>query len=142
MIHSPQNRTGFQFGKDYKLCSKELIDQLFVESASIKEYPFVCRYRPAELKSNTSFQIAISVPKRIVKSAVRRNRIKRLCRESIRLNKAAFERSLEAKNIQLALFLIYTSKDEENISLLQIKITRLFDKIINALNQAEKTPKS
>lgn len=142
MMQAPQNRTGFQFGKDYKLCSKALIDQLFAESASVKEYPFVCRYRPTELTSNTSFQIAISVPKRMVKSAVMRNRIKRLCRESIRLNKVAFEQSLKAKNVQLALFLIYTSKDEENISLLQIKITRLFDKILNALNQAEKTPKS
>ena len=54
------------FGKDYKLCSKRVIDELFETGATLKQYPLRLLYikEPVHFSKNTAFQIVISVPKK------------------------------------------------------------------------------
>ena len=52
---------------------------------------FECRFSPTQSQEAGKFGvIAISVPKRLIKSSVARNRIKRLVRETFRVHRAAF----------------------------------------------------
>lgn len=120
-----------RLGKAYKLCSKKVIEELFDEGLKVKQHPFVLQYIYTELPTKKSFQIVCSVPKRIHKKAVTRNRIKRLMREVVRKNKNIIEENFPHNEKQLALFLIYTGKKEESYSLLLNKIELLFERLMN-----------
>lgn len=78
---------GLSFPKKEKLKSKKLIDRLFAEGKSVSNYPIKLIYLKTELPLEVPFQTAVTVPKKNFKSAVKRNRIKRLMREGYRLNK-------------------------------------------------------
>jgi len=124
-------------GKDYKLCSQKIIQQIFEEKRSIKQFPFVINYCFADLPSGKSFQIVIAAPKRIFRKAHDRNRIKRLCRETIRKNKFILEEYLSASNKQIALFFVYTNKEEMEYDVLLKKTESLFKKLIIELSKLD-----
>ncbi len=126
-----------RFGKIYKLCSKKIIGELFEHKKTVKSYPIILHYFETELpEGSATFQITLSVPKRNFKYAHDRNRIKRLLRESIRKNKLILESFLTEENTQLALFLIYTSKEEISQEQFDKKIRQLF-KAITHVNSNE-----
>ena len=77
----------FSFSKNEKLKSKKLIDSLFAEGKSVSHYPIKLIYLKTELPKQVPIQTGVTVPKKNFKSAVKRNRIKRLLREGYRLNK-------------------------------------------------------
>lgn len=97
------------FGRSEKLKSKKLIDQLFVEGKSIKSYPLKLVYLPLEISEETHLKTGVSVPKKLVKTAVKRNRIKRLMREVFRKNKYLVSKDLTSS---YAFMFIYISRDE------------------------------
>lgn len=123
----------FQLGKKNKLCSPKLIDAVFESGLSVKSYPFVVRIKEADLPENTRFQIVFSAPKRTFRKAVQRNRIKRICKESFRLQRSSLDQYLEKQNKQLALFLVYTPREELSVKQLEGKTKKLIDKIITQL---------
>lgn len=118
------------FGKEYKLCSKKVMDSIFEEGKTEKVYPFLLRYLAVDLKTERRFQIVIAVPKRKFKRAVDRNRIKRLIREAVRKKKYIIEEAMPAEEQQLALFLIYTSSQEETYQKIIDKIEALFLRLV------------
>lgn len=123
----------FSFGKEYKLCSKKVIDHIFEQGKTVKQFPVLTKFFATELKTEKSFQIVFAVPKRSFKKAVDRNRIKRLLREATRLEKNVLESYLKKNNRQIALFIIFTAKEEIKLSVLQTKINKSFNKIIEQL---------
>jgi ribonuclease P protein component len=127
-----------QFGKEYKLCSQKIIDTIFIEKKSVKAYPFVLYYLELPLPNSSPFQITVSVPKRIFKKAHDRNRIKRLMRECIRKNKLNLEPFLIENKKQVALFMIYTAREELTIEFLQKKTKQLFKQLIDELSKDTK----
>lgn len=80
--------------KSERLCSRFLIERLFqpTTNASLSAYPIRIVYRTAmqpeqgAYRGNDGNAILISVPKRLFKHAVDRNRIKRQIREAYRNN--------------------------------------------------------
>jgi len=122
------------FGKSYKLCNKKQIDSLFETGSTQKQYPLLAKYQPLELNSKEAFQMVITAPKRTFRSAVKRNRIKRMCKEVVRKNKHDLESHLNEQRFQLGIFLLYTGKEEMDVSGLEQKVTSLFQKIIQDLN--------
>ena len=74
------------YGSKEKLKNKERITQLFEEGKVLKAYPLKLIYLRVE-EQDVSIKAGVAVPKRNFKSAVKRNRIKRLMREAYRLNK-------------------------------------------------------
>lgn len=74
------------FPKSEKLKSRKLIEHLFKTGKLVKVYPVQLVFTETEY-THVPFQVGFSVPKKRVKLAVNRNRIKRLMRESYRLNK-------------------------------------------------------
>ncbi|MGS2741351.1 ribonuclease P protein component [Sinomicrobium sp. M5D2P17] len=75
------------FPKEEKLKSKKLIEKLFSEGKSVSRFPLRLVYIKTELPRAVRVQTAVSASKRNFKKAVDRNRIKRLLRETYRLNK-------------------------------------------------------
>jgi len=125
------------FKKQEKLKSKILIDKLFAEGVSIKNYPLRLVYIPINFQDtqtisakNKYFKTGFSVPKKFIKTAVQRNRIKRLMRESFRKNKYIV---MTGARQQYALMFIYLSR--EDIS--QIKMERLMINLLERLKQKE-----
>ena len=72
-------------------------------------YPFRIIYVEKETTSETPVSILISVPKKRFKRAVKRNRIKRLVRESYRLNKHDLISFLSEKEKSIQIAFLYVS---------------------------------
>ncbi|MBL4586193.1 MAG: ribonuclease P protein component [Flavobacteriales bacterium] len=83
---SKETMSRYTFGKNEKLCSKLMMDELFKSGSSFKEYPLRVVHLPIK-EMDVTAKVLISVPKKRFKKAVDRNRIKRLIRETYRLNK-------------------------------------------------------
>ena len=128
-------------GKKYKLCRQKLIESVFKQGASVKQYPFVLHFLEVEEKLEAPFQITISAPKRLFRKAHDRNRIKRLIRETIRKNKLILESFIEIENRQLALFMVYTNKEEMPYDVLLKKTEQLFTQLIKKIQDNELTKK-
>ncbi|SRR6056297_1136038 len=115
------------FGKDEKLKSKKLIDILFQEGKSVKKYPLKLIYLPITNPEITHFKTGVSVPKKLVKTAVGRNRIKRLMREAFRKNKYLVTSNLSKPH---ALMFIYISRDEISFEELNKTMIKLIERLI------------
>jgi ribonuclease P protein component len=116
------------FGKDEKLKSKKLIDILFQQGKSVKSFPLKLVYLPITNPEIKQFKTGVSVPKRLVKTAVGRNRIKRLMREAYRKNKYLVTHSHPKA---YALMVIYISREEIsqlNLNKSMIKLLERFKK--------------
>lgn len=83
----------------------------------------------------------ISIPKRLVKKAVDRNRVRRQIKEAYRLDRTNLKNNLANNKISLALFLIYTGKENPLYSEIEEKIHLLLNEInktiVEANQQAE-----
>lgn len=80
------------FSKGERLCNYHRIQKLFQEGNSLKKYPIKLLYLSVDSQEINN-QVLISVPKRKVRRAVHRNRIKRLIRESYRKQKSLLSSS-------------------------------------------------
>jgi ribonuclease P protein component len=128
----------FSFGKEYKLCSHKQIDSLFKEGKKVKEYPLTVIYSYTEIDIPKSFQLLISVPKRLFKKAHDRNYIKRCIREVVRKNKQELETELETNNKKLIFAIVFTSKEQLAFSLLEQKLIKALGKLTLQINQNDK----
>ena len=103
---------------------------------TVKQYPLRLIYKSNPLHSSlrTSFQIVISVPKKKIRKAHDRNKVKRILRELIRKNKNELELLLTDKQLKLALFLIYSESALLDYTILEKKIKKLFQQLQNTIN--------
>lgn len=97
------NNTRFTFPK--KLKSKKLIEKLFAEGKQLTQFPIKLIYIKTELPEEVKVQAGVAVPKKNFKSAVKRNRIKRLLREGYRLNRGETFNNIEGNFAFLFLYL-------------------------------------
>jgi len=132
------SQTRFTFKKEERLSGKKLIDELFENGSSFYLQPFRILFLEKKMESLSSAQVLISVPKKNFKRAVDRNKIKRLIRESYRVNKFLLYSSLERNNKQLAIGILYTSKIMEPFSLIQEKIIAVLTKLAQQYDVVEK----
>lgn len=123
------------FGKLQRLKSKKTIDRLFLEGKSIKNYPFKLIYIPADHKGQPLLQTAVSVPKKLVKTAVQRNRIKRVMREIFRKNKYLVQSDLSSP---YAIMIIHLAREEMSHAKLCKSMIGLLDKFNKTLKAHEK----
>ncbi|MFW6246341.1 MAG: ribonuclease P protein component, partial [Tangfeifania sp.] len=96
MENNPKNNNNnrFTFQKKEKLCSKKQFDKLFADGSSFLVYPLKVVFIETELSGRYPAQAAFTVSKKLFKSAVKRNLLKRRMREAYRLNKPDFYFSL------------------------------------------------
>jgi ribonuclease P protein component len=120
-------------GKNERLKSRKLIEQLFSEGNKFGIVPFRIFYLYKEEKK-MSLQFGVGVSSRNFKKSVDRNRIKRLIREAYRLQKADLQNKLKQKNGELSLFVIYTGKELPEYREVFAKMKNVLDKLYNIIN--------
>ena len=124
----------YTLGKAEKLKSKKLIEQLFAEGKYVKAFPLRLIYLPIHHGAEFPIKAGFSVPKRNVKLAVNRNRIKRLIREVYRKNKHAFANNL---NEQYIFMFIYMAKEEINYVDLELALKKVISKFDSKIKENE-----
>ncbi|WP_456378599.1 ribonuclease P protein component [Lutibacter sp.] len=117
----------YTLGKDEKLKSKKAIEQLFAEGSRVKSFPIQLIYLEKEHNSKFPIKVGFSVPKRIVRLAVHRNRIKRLLREVYRKNKQQFSKNLKQ---QYVFMFIYMANEEIKQEDLELSFKKVCDKFL------------
>jgi ribonuclease P protein component len=98
------------FSKYEKLKSNKDIELLFSKGKSINASPIKAVYYKKETVSGTLINAGVSVPKKYIKLAVKRNLIKRRIKEAYRLNNKKLKSILNITDSEINLMFIYTSK--------------------------------
>jgi ribonuclease P protein component len=123
------------FSRHERLKSHTLIGRLFREGNSYIAYPLRVVWLPiAETDSALDFfeenraQLAISVPKRVFKTAVARNRLKRQTREAFRLHKDELYKKLAVADRHIVLMLVLVAKEAVPYSEIEAGIRKMIKK--------------
>ena len=115
-------------GKQERLKSKKLIEKLYAEGDSVKTFPLRLMYVQTAHTSEFPCQVGVSVAKRNYKLAVDRNRLKRLMRETYRLQKQIVYNNLDKPYV----FMIsYIGKEEIKYEDLHLKMEKLLTLFID-----------
>ncbi|MET3730730.1 ribonuclease P protein component [Moheibacter stercoris] len=114
----------FSLGSDKRLKSQKKIDRLFTEGKRIQKFPLRAVFF-AEESETPKIQIAVSVPKKLVKKANNRNLIKRRMREAFRLNQYQLNTSQN-----LDIMFIYSTSEIMDYA----KIEKSMKVLIDSLN--------
>jgi ribonuclease P protein component len=117
----------FKYRRKDKLKSKKLIEQLFTEGKVVTVYPLRLVYIKTDFEDESILKTSVSVSKRLHKTAVARNRIKRLLREAYRRNKPLY---FNNSSTSYAFMILYLSKDGTTFDKLNKSMTLLFEKFI------------
>ena len=99
-----------RFPKNERLASRIQFAELVARGRTIRQGPIRLRYVLSAVNDQT-FQVAFTVPKRNVKKAVDRNRIKRQMRESFRELKPDLYEHVRASSIQASFLFVYLEKE-------------------------------
>ena len=124
----------FTFGKQYHLCGKKKVDEVFNKGVKNHHFPFLS-YHLILTDEPFNFKILVSVPKKFIKKAHDRNYIKRCMREGIRKNKSLIEELLLLKEISVDIALVYICKERKEAEEIQLKIIDNLKKIRNELQK-------
>lgn len=129
----------YTFKKEERLCSKRSIDDLFHNGSSFVVYPLrvVFLSKPADPEQSFPAQVITSVPKKRFKKAVDRNYLKRLMRESYRLEKAKLYSFLQDHSLNLLLAIQYVSNDKLPLETLKGKMEQLIGRIENEITKSD-----
>jgi len=120
----------YTFTKPERLKNDKEISRLFEEGKSITVFPIRLIYLFCDENEQPYIKAAFTASKRNFKKAVDRNRIKRLLRESYRLNKPQLYKRLDTKNY--IFMFIYIGKEAVKKDTLNEKMRQLFHKFLSA----------
>lgn len=118
------------FRKHERLCGALRIRDVATTGRSVHERPFKLIGKKMSFVGPAMAQVAFAVPKRNVRVAVRRNRIKRLMREAYRLFKPELAALLGERDARYAWLFIYQGNEEPTLSETRLKITRALERWI------------
>jgi ribonuclease P protein component len=105
----------FTLGKNERLKSRKIIERLFRNGKNFSVSPFRISYLFddqvfCQQVNPPGVKFGVAVGSKNFKRAVDRNRIKRLMRETYRLQKKPLQESVVSQKKHLALFVVYTGK--------------------------------
>ena len=124
----------FTLGKQERLKSRKLIEKLYQEGNSLKSFPLRMVYLQTEHTSSFPVQIGVSVGKRNFKKAPDRNRLKRIIRESYRLQKDIVYSDIEKPYV----FMIsYIGKEEMSYEQIFAKMNTLLCLFVEHVKKQE-----
>lgn len=118
------------FPKQEKLCGEIRIGKLFAEGEAFIAYPLRVVYKFSDEPQESGVKILISVPKKKIKKAVHRNRIKRQIREAYRLNKVALLESCMHNDKSLQIAVTYLSDKLPEYKVIEDKIKHALTKML------------
>ena len=122
----------YSFSKAEHLCGEKKITRLHAEGSAFIVYPLRIVYCVFAEEDEFPAKVMVSVPKKRFKRAVKRNRLKRLIRESYRLNKHILLDTLIEKKIQVHISFQYVSNEELQFDYIEKRMKTALNKIKEA----------
>ena len=113
----------FSFSKSERISEKKIIDNLFSSGKKFSVYPFDVRFLNQDENSDSINKVLISVSSSKIKSAVKRNLLKRRIKESYRINKNIISNKL------LMIAFVYVSEEIFTFSVIDKAIKKILKKL-------------
>jgi len=117
-----------------RIKSRKKIELLFREGKHINLNPLNITYILTEEKG---LQVGVGAVKRYFKKAVHRNKIKRLLRESWRLQKNELTEKIMEAQKGLAVFVIYTGKEIPPFSEISSLVKQVLERLLTIITKEE-----
>ena len=136
-----QQMTEFGFPKKEHLCGDKNIEKLHTSGKSFLVYPLRIVYLVVE-NEDVPVRVIVSVSKKKFKRAVKRNKIKRLMRETYRLNKTDVTNFVNENKHHLHIAFQYIANEIEPFQSINEKMILALKKIIQKLTTDENSEKS
>lgn len=116
--------------KAERLHKRSIINKLFESgSKSFPIFPIRAVFMPVEKNEDVPVSILISVPKRLFKRAVKRNRVKRQIREAYRKNKHILHAALQKKSYSMVVAFIWLDKELHDSTEIERKLKSILYRI-------------
>jgi len=113
----------FSFSKSERISEKKIIDNLFSSGKKFSVYPFDVRFLNQDENSDSISKVLITVSSSKIKSAVKRNLLKRRIKESYRINKNIIYNKL------LMIAFVYVSEEIFTFSVIDKAIKKILKKL-------------
>jgi ribonuclease P protein component len=130
----------YGFKKCEKLCGEITVNKLFLEGDSFLVYPLRVVWKIAHESDQYPLRILTSVPKKKLKHAVDRNRVKRLIRESYRLNRSELREYVIQRNLRIEVAFIWIPSELIAYDKVERKVKLALDKLKGFLEQVNESP--
>jgi len=118
------------FRKEEKLCSKTAIEKLFLTGKVFYINPIKVLIASSPSREKPVVRVLISVPKKYLRHATDRNRMKRLLREAYRRSKQQLIQQVNLSQRELSIALIYTGKQLLSYEAIETSIINILEKIL------------
>lgn len=115
-----------------------MVADIFEKKESVNAFPLKAFYNlNSSVNDESTCKFGVSVPKKKFKRAVDRNHIKRLVKESIRLNKTLLEQSLYKNKQSIHVMIVCYFEEIPEHSFVEEKINKILDRLAKRLNSDE-----
>lgn len=128
----------FTLKKDERIRGSKRIEYLFVNGLSFVSYPLRVVFIEQSRVTSSQVSIFVSVPKKKIKSAVARNRVRRLIHEAYRLNKYTFDRNCLNENQMLEIAFVYLKNEMSDYETIERSVRKALKEIEKQLKEREK----
>lgn len=132
----------FTYGKEERLKSRKLIGSVFGSGKSFLQFPIKVTYLLTDSTQDSPVKAGVGVSTRYFKKAVDRNRVKRLLRETYRLNKQPLTDYCTENNVHIAIFFLYVDKNLPEYGPLEIVMQSSIKKLMGGLKKKHSEDKS
>lgn len=121
-----------------RLKSRKAIDRLFRNGRRVKFGRFRILYRIHD--DRKGLKAAFAVPRKKLKKAHDRNRVRRLMKESFRHRKEAVHQVLQQRNAGIELFILFLDRSVPEAKEVDREISGVLERLTDALKDAPPTP--
>ena len=120
------------YSKIEKLKNKTLMDNLFIEGRSVTVFPLRLIFLETHFIEDITAKCGVSVGKKNFKNAVDRNRIKRLIRETYRLNKNLYFNNITT---QYAFMILYIGNEKPTFKQTNTVMKQLLERFVERVSE-------
>jgi ribonuclease P protein component len=125
------------FERSERLKSAKIIGSLFRDGNSFAAYPLRVVWAPTQAGPAGRATMAVSVSKKIFKTAVERNRVKRLVREAYRLQKHLLYERLETREEHISIMISYIGQEILPYKEVERGVTKMLRKLEESHQQKQ-----
>jgi ribonuclease P protein component len=125
----------FTLSRNERLKSRKQIDLLFRQGTHLNIFPLRVSYISGSDTSGEPLQFGVGVSGRWFKKAVDRNRIKRLVRESWRVQKNGLKEILLEKQLNMIVFIVYTGRELPEYDHIRESTERVIENLCRIANE-------
>ena len=126
-VTSIKSAASYKLPKSSRLFEKKRIDLLYSKGKNLNHFPLRIKYLESG-EGDGSVRVLFVVPKRLVKTAILRNRIRRQMRTSYRLKQHLIEKGPDSK-LSLLLAIHFLGNREQDYSVIQSSLETLLLKL-------------